>query len=167
MADAVPHFDVRRRIMGHPFTILVALFVGWIVYMIAMVMTVYDGLLSIIFQPIIAVICSAFTVGISLLVGLLFKIPVLGRWWRSSMIPAALLVIVSLVILCFGASLGLRYTFTNPETHQPIEELHPDVALGGYFALVFTIANWPVRPRRKAEPSVAANALPGYVDNIN
>jgi len=120
--------------------------------MIAMMMTVYDGLLSMIFQPIIAVLCSSLTVGIALLVGLLFKIPALGQWWRVTPIPAALLVIGSLVILCFGSTLGLRHTFTHPETQQPIVGLRPDAALVGYFVLLFAIANWPVKRKGDAEP---------------
>jgi len=128
--------------------------------MIAMMMTVYDGLLSMIFQPIIAVICSSLTVGIALLVGLLFKIPILGRWWSATPFPAALLLIGSLVILCFGSTLGVRHTFTHPETQQPIEGLRPDAALSGYFALLFAIANWPVKPKRNTEPSAAPNGGP-------
>ncbi|MBN9690887.1 MAG: hypothetical protein J0M24_11665 [Verrucomicrobia bacterium] len=142
---------VRRKTTRRALTILIALAVGWIVYMIAMVMTVYDGLLSMIFQPIIAVICSSLTVGMSLLVGLLFKVPVLGRWWRVTPIPVGLLVVASLVILCFGASLGLRQTFTHPETQQPIVGLRPDAALGGYFVLLFAIANWPLKQKWNAE----------------
>ncbi|HRZ54559.1 MAG TPA: hypothetical protein P5525_03760 [Candidatus Paceibacterota bacterium] len=154
------HNQRRRKTMRRALAILIALAVGWIVYMIAMMMTVYDGLLSMIFQPIIAVICSSLTVGMSLLVGLLFKVPVLGRGWRATPIPAGLLVIASLAILCFGSTLGLRHTFMHPETKQPIEGLRPDAALGGYFALLFAISNWPVKPRRKAEPSAAPNGGP-------
>jgi hypothetical protein len=146
--------------MRRALAILIALAVGWIVYMIAMMMTVYDGLLSMIFQPIIAVICSSLTVGISLLIGLVFKIPVFGRWWRATPIPAALLVIVSLVILCFGSTLGLRHTFKHPEPQQPIEGLRPDAAMGSYFALLFGIANWPVKPKKNAEPGAPPNGGP-------
>jgi hypothetical protein len=131
--------------MQRALAILVALAVGWTVYMIAMMMTVYDGLLSMIFQPIIGVICSSLTVGVALLVGLLFKIPVLGRWWRATPITAVILILASLVVLCLGSSFGLRRTFAHPETQQPIEGLRPDAALGGYFVLLFAMANWPMR----------------------
>jgi hypothetical protein len=128
--------------------------------MIAMVMTVYDGLLSMIFQPIIAAFCSFLTVGGSLLVGLLFKVPVLGRLWRSTPIPAALLVVTSLVILCFGSSLGLRQTFTDLETHQQVEGLRPEAAVGAYFVLLFVLTNWPLRQKGDAEPGASPNGDP-------
>lgn len=136
--------------MRRTLAILTALAVGWAVYMIAMVMTVYDGLLSLLFQPVLALICSTLTVGVALLVGLVFQIPVVGRWWRASRLPAGLLVVASLAILGFGSSLGLRHTFTHPETKQPVEGLRPDAAVGAYFTLVFALANWPVR--RAGEP---------------
>ena len=137
--------------MRRALAIFIALAVGWVVYMIAMAMTVYDGLISMVFQPIIAMICSTLVVGISLLVGLLFKVPVVGRLWRASSIPAALLLVGSLLIFCFGFRFGLRETFIHPETHQQFEGLHPVAAVGAYCMLLFAIANWPFKKKRNAE----------------
>jgi hypothetical protein len=145
-----------RRVL----TILVAVATGWVVYMVAMMMTVYDGLPSMIFQPIMAVICSALTVGVGLVVGLLLKIPVLGRWWRATPITAAIFIVASLLVLCFGSTLGLSHTFTNPKTQEPIEGLRPDAALFGYFVLLFAIANWPLRQKGDAESGLAPDSGP-------
>ena len=64
--------------------ILVAFGVGWVVYMVAMVLTVYDGLLSMIFQPILAALWSGCVVSLSLLLGLVLRIPPVSRVWRAS-----------------------------------------------------------------------------------
>jgi len=139
---------LRRETVLRAVAILIALAVGWVVYMIAMMMTVYDGLLSLILQPIMAVFWSVLTVGCALLLGLIFKIPVLGRLWRKSSLPAILLISASLFTLCFGYSLGLRQSYTDPETQQQIVLLRADAALGSYFVLLFTIANWPLKVRQ-------------------
>ncbi len=134
--------------MHRSILVLLALITGWIVYMIAMLMTVYDGFLSMIFQPIIAMICSLLTVGASLVVGFIFKIPLLGKLWKSTPVPAALMLVLSLIILCFGSSLGLSQSFVHPETNQQITGLHSDAALGSYVALIFAITNWPIKPKK-------------------
>jgi hypothetical protein len=74
-------------------TIVAAWILGWIVYMIAMMMTVYNGLLSLIFQPIMGALTSTIFVGEALLVGLIFRIPVIGKAWTSSRWWDALLAV--------------------------------------------------------------------------
>jgi hypothetical protein len=44
----------------------VAFAVGWVVYMIAMLMPTYDGAFSLIFQPIMAALCSGLFTGAAL-----------------------------------------------------------------------------------------------------
>lgn len=94
--------------MRRALAIFVAFVVEWIVYMIAMMMTVYDGIISMIFQPIMAVLCSGSFLALALLVGLILRIPVISRWWRSSRLWALTLVLGSLFILCFGSFLESR-----------------------------------------------------------
>lgn len=45
-----------RRIIS----VIIAWVLGWLVYMIAMVLTVYDGILSLMFQPIMGAIVTSF-----------------------------------------------------------------------------------------------------------
>jgi hypothetical protein len=60
--------------------VFTALCVGWIVHMIAMVLTVYDGLLSLLFQPLMAALWSTVFTAAALICGfLVFRIPLLGR----------------------------------------------------------------------------------------
>jgi hypothetical protein len=121
-----------------------AFVVGWIVYMIAMMMTSYDGVLSMIFQPFMAAICSAIVVAVAVIVGLLLKVPSISRIWNATPLWAIALIVCSLLILCFGSYLGMVETYTDPQTKLQFQGLHSAAALGGYFALVFAIANWPL-----------------------
>jgi len=132
-------FALRALTIGAAFAI------AWIVYMVAMVLTVYDGLLSLIFQPIMAVFCSAFVVGVAVAFGQLLRLPLLSRWWNATGAWALVLILGSLFLLCFGYHIGLVETYTDPETGCSFQALHSGVALGSYFALIFAIANWPLR----------------------
>lgn len=126
----------------------IAFVVGWAAYMIAMVLTVYDGCLSLLFQPIMAALWSSLTVAAALASGLILRLPGLRRWWRSSVLWAASIAGVSLFLLIFGYGLGLRSTFVDPESGVEFQTLQAGVAIGAYFALSFAIANWPARGRR-------------------
>ena len=125
--------------------VLAAWSLGWLVYMIAMVMTVYDGITSLIFQPIIAAVFSAVAVGVGLLVGCIFRIPPIGRLWSSSWFWAAALAGGSILTMIYGADWGLTEIFTDSETGHQSVGLKSDVALVSYFVLIFAVANWPVR----------------------
>lgn len=136
---------LRSGVLSRAFAILVAFGTGWFVYMVGMVLTVYDGLLSLIFQPILAALWSGFVVALALLVGLLLRVQPISRIWNGSRRWAALIAVASVFILVFGYFLGLTHVGVNPETHQEITMLHPAAALAGYFFLLFSIANWPIR----------------------
>jgi hypothetical protein len=129
-----------------------ALTLGWIIYMIGMVLTVYDGILSLIFQPFVAALVSGVCVAVALVLGLVLRIPVLSRWWTATSLWAALIAATSLFVLAFGYFIGLTYVGTNPETGSEIVTLHPAAAMGGYFSLLFAVANWPTRRTRHLNP---------------
>jgi hypothetical protein len=130
----------------------VAFCVGWLTYMVAMTMTVYDGFPSLILQPFVAAFVSALFVFVSLILGLVLKIPFLARWWTSTLWWASLLAVCSLLLLCCGACIGITDTYVNPDTGQQYEWLHPAAVLGGYFFLIFAIANWPIRKKNDPLP---------------
>lgn len=125
-------------------TIVAAWMIAWIVYMIAMVLTVYDGVLSLLFQPIMAALTSTLFVGAAVLVGLVFRIPFIGRVWKASWLWAASLALAGILVMCFASTFGLTSIYTNPETKTQFTGIHPIAALVGYFSLVFSIANWPL-----------------------
>lgn len=130
--------------LGRLLAIATAFGVGWLVYMIG-VLTEYDGVLSLLFQPIMAVFFSGLTVLLALLVGLVLRLPPLARLWNASAFWAFAVAGASQFFLICGYSLGLTDVGTHPETKQQFVMLHPAVAVGGYFFLVFSIANWPIR----------------------
>ncbi len=136
---------------------------GWIIgfatYMIAMMMTVYDGMTSFILQPIMGAIITTITLGACLIVGLVFHIPRVGRMWRKLWPVALLLAIGSVLLMCFGSTWGMATVFTDPETGQQITGLRPDVGISSYVVLVFAIANWPLSfkpPEKSVSPASAA-----------
>jgi hypothetical protein len=134
-----------RALLARALAVVAAFAVGWVVYMVGMVLTVYDGLLSLIFQPIMAGLWSGFVVVLSLLVGLVLRVRPVSRVWNGSRGWAVLIISVSLFVLIFGYFLGLTYVGINPETEAEVEMLHPAAAMACYFSLLFAIANWPVR----------------------
>ena len=124
-----------------------ALSLGWVIYMVGMILTVYDGILSLILQPFIAVLASGVCVAVALLLGLVLRVPAISRWWTGT--TAALVAISGLLVLVFGYFLGLTYVGTSPETGTEVVTLHPLAALGGYFFLLFAVANWPSSMRKR------------------
>lgn len=130
-------------------TVAAGWMIAWVIYMIAMMITVYDGLLSLIFQPIMAALTSTLFVGAALLVGLVFRIPAVGRAWSGSWWWPGSLAAGSLLVLCLGSTLGITSLYTNPETGVSFTGIHPAAALGGYFLLIFSIVNWPLLGKRE------------------
>jgi len=128
--------------------------------MIVAVTVAYDSIDSFILQPVIAVLCSAFFVAVALLVGLAFRIPSLSRWWHTTSLWAGVLVVASLFVFCYGWELGITETVIDPETGRKFTQLHPAAAAAGYFALIFSLANWPLRKGPSVEPSTAPNGGP-------
>lgn len=140
------YFRIGMRTWYRVVCYLSAWITGWIVYMVAMVSTVYDGFLSLLFQPIMAALWSfAFTLGASL-AGMIFLVPVVGKAWRGSCLWAATILSASLFVMVVGPFLGWTETFPG-EVGSPITVLRPDLALTSYFALLFAIANWPATGR--------------------
>ena len=116
---------------------------GWAVYMVAMLLWAYDGIASMILQPLAAAVVSACSVGAVLLVGLVLRVPLIGRFWNSRRDWATTLVMLCLAVMCLGSRIGLTATYADPETGRTFVALHPAAALATYFVLLFTLANWP------------------------
>ena len=133
-------------------SIVVAFCVGWLVYMVAMLFTTYDGALSLILQPVMAAMVSASFVGLALVFGLALRLPGIRNLWRKSRLLAPAIVCVGLATMCLGRSLGLSDVGVHPETGVVVEMLHPVAALLAYFSMLFAVANWPNPFRTNREP---------------
>lgn len=133
----------------------IALMVGWAVYMLAMMVTVYDGFLSMIFQPFVALLFSGMGVLLAWLLGWLLKIPWLSRIWQDSPMLPIFLLVGSLLLMLLGKSMGISQEYRDLETGASWTGLHSYAAVGSYFVLLFTLTNWPV-PRTLARARSAA-----------
>lgn len=122
----------------------VAGFVGWIVYMVAMVLTAYDGMFSLLFQPIMGVIFSSLVTLAAVIVGLLLRIPLLRQAWNYRTVAPTFLLCASLFVMCSGPFLGWTVTYPGTTGEPPVTTLAPRLGLASYFALLFAIANWPL-----------------------
>lgn len=128
------------------------------VYLVAALLTVMDGILSFLFQPIMGVIIGGLSVAACTVVGLLLRLPFLRKPWRFMMLLPAVLVVVGVILLIFSAIPGqmVQHTqiiYIGPE---PCEESYVslgDTAIPGYFALLFALANWPLWERKAKQPT--------------
>ncbi len=134
-----------KALFGRVFMIFAAFFVAYIIYWIAMVMTTYDGMISLIVQPFMAALVSAVFVTAAFLLGLFLKLPSIRTFWYSRRRWAIIVSLIGLSLLCFGYSLGIRSIGTNPDNGTQFEMLDPYVAVISYFMVVFGVVNMPVR----------------------
>lgn len=123
--------------------VIVAWLVGWVIYMIVVVLWGYDGPVGIGVQAAYGAVVSGGAVGLALLVGLVLLVPALGRAWDARPVGAVALAVAALAVMFLGSTLGLTGTYTDPETTVDFRALHPVAALLSYFALLFAVANWP------------------------
>ena len=135
---------------------------GWLIYMVAMVFTVYDGALSLVFQPIMAAFFSLAFVLAALVVGLPLRIPAISRVWSRVGWWAVLISAASICVLIFDSKLGLRETVLDPDTKKPIETIKPLAGVLAYFFAIFPIVNLPrkIRPNQSSEPTLVSCTSP-------
>ncbi len=152
------------RIVSRLLCLFASFVMGFVVYMVEAIRTSYDGFPSIFILPLMATVVSGAFVLIAFLVGLILLIEPLKSIWTRTRLWAAATSSIGLLTLVLGYSLGLRDIGVDPETGSQIEMLHPAAAVGGYFLLLFGIANVPVlrnprdganSERAKAEVSVS------------
>lgn len=118
-----------------------ALAVAWIISFVWLVAHAYDGFISLIFQPIMALVWSVLTVGLSLLLGLVLKLPPIRKRWSCSFAGAVGATGLAVLVVC--GILGPTVSHADAETGELVQMLDPRVALPSYLAPVFAIANWP------------------------
>ena len=126
---------------------LVAWFIGAFTYFMAAVASAYDGLLSVIFQPIAAAVVSAAAVLAAFLLGLPLRLSPFRQFWHRAIpgvVLAAALAASGAALLVFCLSPAQLIEHVDPETEEQfLVTRHVGLLVGGYFALVFSIANWP------------------------
>ena len=121
-----------------------AFLLGWVIYLIEMMMTTYDGIPSLILQPIM----GALVTGLSLVVVCIFGSPLLFRpvWerWRPLWWIPIVLTVGGIVLLLAAWHPALRVKVLNPDTQTWEDSFQPALALGGWLAAMFGVAFCPL-----------------------
>jgi hypothetical protein len=107
------------------------------------VVTVYDGVPSLIFQPIIAAFFSGFFVIAALVSGLVLRVPKIKEAWSSAGAWVLLVTGTALLVMIFSGPLGLQTEFVDPETMDRIKSMSPAAFFVCYFLAVFPVVNFP------------------------
>jgi hypothetical protein len=117
---------------------------GWVMYMIAMAMTVYDGGLSLIFQPIVGgILCLLALTGMTV-VGSPLLIPRVWGKWRRVWGLALLMSIGGVAAFVLSWHPSLRVTLWDPELQASVESFHPILGIGGWLAAMFGVVFCPL-----------------------
>ena len=117
----------------------IAIIFGVVAYLIAMAMTVYDGALSLIFQPIIGTIFTGIAcIALTILASPLLITRVWKLWQRLWAFP--LLVTAAGIVSMFASwHPSLRVRVWDPELQMQLESFQPALAMGGWIAMLFGI----------------------------
>jgi uncharacterized membrane protein YhaH (DUF805 family) len=132
--------------------------VGWLIYMVAMVLTVYDGVLSLIFQPFMAALFSGIFVGLAFVVGLPLRIRKVRDVWNSVGWWALVISVAAVGVMIFSAKLGLESEVVNPDTKEKMKAMDPLPLAICYFFAIFPVVNLPgkKKPNKAPEPTTMA-----------
>ena len=90
-----------KTVIGRAVAVAAAFVLGWILYMVGMMLTTFDGFVSLVLQPIMAAFVSGLFVSVALLMGLCLRLSWF-RWWRNGPLAAAVLAGTSLGLLALG-----------------------------------------------------------------
>ena len=125
---------------------LAAWIVGALAYFAAAVAS-YDGLLSFVFQPVAAALVSAVFVLGAFLLGLPLRLSPIRPLWHCSAWGVSLalgLAALGVTLLIFCLCPGQLIEHVDPATEEHILVTRSvGLLASGYFALIFSVANWP------------------------
>jgi hypothetical protein len=127
----------------------VAFTVAWLYYMLAMLMTTYDGILSMIFQPIMGAIFAAIAVALCFVLGLPIRFIRSAReFWRRVWWLPLFLGVVGFVLMVTSWLPPFRQTVHDYGTGREIETFQPAMVVSGYLLSVFAALHfWFPLPR--------------------
>ena len=133
--------------------IIAALLIGVCYYMLAVAMTVYDGLISMIFQPIMGAIFTGIAILLLLLIGLPIRLwKQLNVWWRSHWWIPFVIGTVAFIMICLSWSPGLRVQVMDPDLNIMVDSFHPLLAIGGWLLTLFAVLHfYPPMPWLRPE----------------
>jgi len=112
-------------------------------YMVAVVMTVYDGLLSVLFQPVVGLILTAIACASLLVVASPLLIPAAWKVWRRAWPLPLLIAIGGVVAMLLSWHPALRVQVWDPDNQIWFESFQPALAIGGWVGMLFGILWMP------------------------
>jgi len=116
----------------------VAFVVAWFYYMIAMMMTTYDGVLSMIFQPIMGAIFAGIAVTLCFILGLPIRfIRSLREAWRRLWWLPLFFGAVGFALMVISWLPPFRQTVHDYTMDRQVETFQPAMALSGWLLSVF------------------------------
>ena len=134
--------------------IVAALIVGVCYYMLAMAMTVYDGILSMMFQPIMGTILTMIAIAAMSLVGLPIRLMRrLNDWWRKRWWVVFVIGTIAFLMMYASWMPQFRTKVLDPETHMEVASFHPMLAVGGWLLTIFAVLHfYPPLPWLRSKP---------------
>jgi hypothetical protein len=118
---------------------LLAFIAGFVIYLVAMMMTTYDGVLSLVFQPLLAILVTSLSCACCLALGSPLLFDPVWRTWRK--VPAAswILLAISCAIMLLSWHPSLRIHVHDPGTGGIAESFNPTLSVLGWFGTLFSI----------------------------
>ena len=115
-----------------------AFLVAWFYYMVAMAMTVYDGMLSMIFQPIMGALFAGAAVLLCLFLGLPIRlVPKLRRSWQRLWWLPFCFGAIGFVLMMLSWQPPFRQTVLDYDTGTSVQTFQPALAIVGWLLSVF------------------------------
>lgn len=150
-----------------PLRLLLAWIAGWIVYMVSMAMTVYDGFPSMVLQPIMGSVLTSLGLFIVVIVGLPLIFPKVWKWWTKMWWLSIIIIVLSIVAMFLSWLPENRIMVYNPELSSETESFHPVLGLGGWFGMLFALAWTPLLSIRNTINLIQKLSTGGPYENNN
>jgi hypothetical protein len=129
------------------FQILSALVAGIFFYMVAVVMTVYDGILSMVFQPIMGGIFSVIAIILLLIIGLPIRLnQKLNHWWRTHWWLSGLLGAIGFISMILSWIPPFQITVYDDILKQNAQSFNPILSISGWLLLLFALLHFYFPP---------------------
>ncbi len=146
--------NVRLNPMNAAWQITSALIVGVCYYMLAMAMTVYDGILSMMFQPIVGTILTLIAIAMMSLLGLPIRLMrPLNDWWRKHWWIVFVIGTIAFLMMYASWMPQFRTKILDPETDMEVASFHPVLAVGGWLLTIFAVLHfYPPLPWMRSKP---------------
>ena len=111
--------------------------------MVAVVMTVYDGLLSLVFQPLMGLAFSLVAILMLLLLGLPLRISKpLNAWWRRYWWVPFVIGSIAFGLMLASWMQQFRVTVFDPELQAEVSSFHPALAITGWLLTIFSVLHF-------------------------